>query len=104
MEVAGYLYIALGLALGYVSPTIALAFFIVAIAFGVFVSVLSFLLEVISFNVYNKPGDLIRLFMAAVLENLGYRQVNSWWRLIGLARTLKGGTGEWGTIERTEFD
>ncbi len=104
VEVTGYLFISIGLILGFVSPTVALAFFVVAIAFGVFVSVFAFLLEVISFNVYKKPGDLLRLFAAALLENLGYRQVNSWWRLIGVARMLKGGTGEWGSIERKEFD
>lgn len=104
LEVLGYAYIALGLILGFVSPHMAFAFFIVAIAFGIFVSVVSFLLEVISFNVYKKPRDLIRLFWAAVLENLGYRQVNSWWRLIGLFRMLRGGKGEWGSIERGGFD
>jgi cellulose synthase/poly-beta-1,6-N-acetylglucosamine synthase-like glycosyltransferase len=103
IEASGYVYIAIGLLMGFVSPTMGLAFFVVAVAFGVFVSVVSFLLEVISFNVYDKPTDLVRLFGAAILENLGYRQVNSWWRLIGTLRMLRGGTGEWGTIERSEF-
>lgn len=104
IEVMGYVYITTGLLAGFVQPPMALAFFVVAIAFGIFVSVVSFLLEVISFNVYKKPTDLVWLFLGAVLENLGFRQLNSWWRLIGVLRTLKGGTGEWGTIERKEFD
>jgi cellulose synthase/poly-beta-1,6-N-acetylglucosamine synthase-like glycosyltransferase len=104
IEVVGYVYMGVGLTMGFVSPVVALAFFVVAIAFGIFVSVVSFLLEVISFNVYDKPSDLVRLFFAAVLENLGYRQVNSWWRLIGILRMFKPGEAEWGEIERREFD
>ncbi|MFB6197573.1 MAG: glycosyltransferase family 2 protein, partial [Halobacteriaceae archaeon] len=46
IEVLGYVYIASGLLMGFVEPPLALAFFVVAIAFGVFVSVVSFLLEV----------------------------------------------------------
>ena len=104
IEVLGYIYVTAGLALGFVSWPTAIAFFTIAIGLGIFISVMAFLLEVITFNVHDKPRVLIRLFGAAVLENLGYRQLNAWWRLVGLLRMLKSGESSWGTIERQEFN
>jgi hypothetical protein len=44
----------------------------------------------------------LRLFMAAILENFGYRQLNSVWRLMGMVRWVVRlrGRSRWGRIRR----
>ncbi len=104
IESAGYLFIALGFILGYVAPEVVFVFFILAIGIGMLLSVLAFFLEEISYRVYPEVTDAVILFFTAVLENFGYRQVNSYWRLIGLLRWLTGRRkGEWGKIKRKGF-
>lgn len=104
VEALGYLFVAVGLLLGFISYPYAAAFFLVAIGFGIFVSIISFLIESISFNIYDDEGDLARMFQTAVLENFGYRQLNSFWRLIGIGRYFLTDSANWGTIERKGFN
>lgn len=103
IEVTGYFYVGAGILWGFMSPASTLAFFIVSVGFGIFHSVFTLLLEVISFNVYSKVSQLLKLFGAAVVENFGYRQVNSLWRLYGIIRYLRGGTGYPGSKKRSKF-
>jgi cellulose synthase/poly-beta-1,6-N-acetylglucosamine synthase-like glycosyltransferase len=104
IEVAGYLYMALGVMSGYLSPMSTAAFFLVSIGFGMFNSVFTILLEVISFSVYSKISQLFKLFLAAIGENLGYRQVNSLWRMYGLFRYLLGKRGYPGKKKKKAFN
>ena len=41
------------------------------------------------------------LLAAAVAENVGYRQLNSLWRLWGTIRWMMGAKPAWGTMTRT---
>jgi hypothetical protein len=45
-------------------------------------------------------AHLRALVVAMVIENFGYRQLNSWWRLIGIWTWLRGGHGVWGEMTR----
>jgi hypothetical protein len=45
---------------------------------------------------------LLRLFSLAALENLGYRQLNTWWRVKGTYSALRGVQG-WGSMTRKGF-
>jgi hypothetical protein len=40
------------------------------------------------------------LGLMVVLENFGYRQLNTWWRLQGLYRWATQGEGQWGVMKR----
>ncbi len=51
---------------------------------GILLSVNGLLLETLSFRVYQRRSDILRLFMAAILENVGYRQLNTLWRCRGM--------------------
>jgi hypothetical protein len=42
------------------------------------------------------------LLTAAVLENVGYRQLNAWWGVVGTAQAAAGKKG-WGTMTRKAF-
>ncbi|MGB9791538.1 MAG: glycosyltransferase family 2 protein [Thermacetogeniaceae bacterium] len=101
VEVSGYAFMALGAALGFVSYSFALLFFALAVGLGVLVSVVSLLLEEISFHIYGETRQILQLFLAAILENFGYRQLISWWRLQGMLKAFLGRRGEWGSMKRS---
>ncbi len=100
--------------LGYVSFTITIvsgradwylvsAFLAVAVALGGVLSLSAVALEELSFRRYPRISDLLRLFGLAALENLGYRQANTWWRVQGTLSALRG-KQSWGKMTRKGFD
>ena len=58
-------------------PTVLALFLAVAILYGMTLSVAAVLLEEISFRRYPAWTDLVKLFTFALIENLGYRQMLS---------------------------
>ena len=80
-----------------------LAFFALTCVFGVFISVSSLILEELELRRFPRARDLAILFLIAVLENFGYRQLNSLWRVEGWWRFLRGTRGQWGTMTRQGF-
>ncbi|MDE2219823.1 MAG: glycosyltransferase family 2 protein, partial [Gammaproteobacteria bacterium] len=59
-------------------------------------------LEELSFQMYPRIGQQLKLFAAAVFENLGYRQMVTFWRVLGLLKWMAGGRSrsKWGKIAR----
>jgi hypothetical protein len=51
---------------------------------------------------YLRSRDLAQLLAAAVLENFGYRQLNSWWGCVGTAQAVTG-RGKWEPLTRRAF-
>lgn len=102
IEVTGYFVFAFSMVFGIISFSFAIAFFLAAFFYGVVLSVLSVFLEEISFRKYPKTDDLINLFIAAILENFGYRQLITWWRFLGMIEYLFGNRG-WGKMEKKGF-
>jgi len=102
IELTGYVVFALLLAFGLVSLPLALAFVLVSVVLGAILSVLSVVLEEVSFRRYDRFSDLLRLFGLAVLENFGYRQLQTYFRCRGTWSYLRGVEG-WGTMERRGF-
>lgn len=100
LEISGYVFVILGLLLGFVSCRIAILFFTLAVGLGVLISVVSLLIEEITFRVYGGIRQILALFVAAILENFGYRQLISWWRLQGVWRLLLRRRSEWGEMKR----
>jgi cellulose synthase/poly-beta-1,6-N-acetylglucosamine synthase-like glycosyltransferase len=76
-------------------------FLALSLSLGILLSTSAIMLEEFSFSMYRKPRDLARLYLAAVLENFGYRQLTVWWRLKGLYRWIKGGKHRWEKISRS---
>lgn len=101
IEVAGYVLMTAGLALGIVSREAFVAFMVVAISFGVMLSVSALLLEEMSFHLYSRPHELAALIAVSLLENFGYRQLNSVWRLWGLLLWAVGAKSSWGKMTRS---
>lgn len=100
VEVAGLLVMAVAFAMGMMTGANFLAFMAAAFALGLMLSTTSLLLEELSFHTYPKARHLLVLFGVSVLENLGYRQVMSVWRLKALVDWLRGVEVGWGDMKR----
>ena len=78
------------------------AFFLLAFALGVGLSVAAVLIEEVAFSRYGSMCDVFLMFMLAALENFGFRQLNTFWRARGLLSSITGRKA-WGKMERKGF-
>lgn len=102
IELLGYVSFTAAILAGRVEWPFVIAFLTVAIVFGAVLSVAAVVLEELSFRRYPKVTDLLQLFVLAIVENLGYRQLSAWWRLKGTISVLRGVEG-WGHMQRRGF-
>ncbi|NOZ75210.1 MAG: glycosyltransferase family 2 protein [FCB group bacterium] len=103
IEMPGYIMFVIALLMGTVSYTYILAFFMAAFIFGVALSIFSVALEELTFRRYPRTSDLLQLFLLAVVENFGYRQLTIYWRIHGFISALRNVQG-WGKMERKGFN
>lgn len=99
IELLGYIVFAVSLILGIVNVTFAILFFFVAIVLGIVLSMGALVLEELTFRKYPRYRHIIRLFFYSIMENFGYRQLNTWWRLKGIIDYFRGKKA-WGAMER----
>lgn len=102
IEVFGYISVLLAYLLGILNYNFAILFFIFSVLYGVLISIGSIILEENNFMKYNQISDYIKMIFYAIIENFGYRQLNSFWRVrsfIGYRRK----ENKWGEIVRQEF-
>lgn len=100
IELAGYAWTLYAYWAGFLSPSAFLLFLLVSIGLGILLSISGLLLEQMSFQMYPKLRHIYKLVLVAVLENLGYRQLNCWWRMVGLYRWVTQKESQWGTMKR----
>jgi cellulose synthase/poly-beta-1,6-N-acetylglucosamine synthase-like glycosyltransferase len=89
IEIAGYAFMTAMFLLGQVSGLAFAAFLALAFSLGFLLSVSALLLEELSFHLYPRFSQMGALVCSAIVENLGYRQLVTFWRLVGLARWLR---------------
>ncbi len=102
LELMGCTLLPVMWALGILHVDYLIAFLSLSIFFGIAVSVGALALEEAELRRVSHVGDLLRLAAAAVLENFGYRQLNSWWRFRGLWEWMRG-VKSWGEMTRKGF-
>jgi cellulose synthase/poly-beta-1,6-N-acetylglucosamine synthase-like glycosyltransferase len=100
IELGGYAFMIVAFFTGAISWQAFAAFMLVAVGLGILLSASGILLEEMSFHIYPKGKQLLVLGLVVLLENLGYRQLNSWWRLVGLYRWATQKEAAWGTMKR----
>jgi hypothetical protein len=100
IEVAGYLFMVFAAVGGLISWQACAIFLMLALWLGLLLSASGLLLEQLHFNAYPKTSQLLGLILGLLGENLGYRQLNSWWRLRGLWHWMRGARGNWGKMRR----
>ena len=100
VELGGYIFMGFAYAFGVVSQEAFFVFLFLAIGLGILLSASGLLLEELAFHLYPRAGQLAILGLVVIAENLGYRQLNSWWRLVGLYRWATNRQSTWGVMKR----
>jgi cellulose synthase/poly-beta-1,6-N-acetylglucosamine synthase-like glycosyltransferase len=100
IELGGYVFMFLSFEFGALSWTAFVVFLFVAIGLGILLSASALLLEELSFHIYPKGRQMLFLGLVVVVENFGYRQLTTWWRLIGLYRWAMQKESSWGAMTR----
>jgi cellulose synthase/poly-beta-1,6-N-acetylglucosamine synthase-like glycosyltransferase len=102
IEVSGYVIFTVLLILGQYNRPFALLFFLLAVVFGIVLSLLAILLEEYSSRRYPRLKDIVIIMVYGLLENFVYRQ----WLAIVRAKAfidLAKGRDEWGEMEKRGF-
>ena len=109
VEFACYPLTIIGFALGVMNATYMIYFLCLVLVWGLCISIATVLVHEYVEKRYDSTSDLKALLVVAVLENFGFRQVHSYWRLKGIIRYIfdkssrdTGLTG-WKSIERAGF-
>ena len=102
IEVTGYTAFIVLLALGELNHPFALLFFLLAIVFGILLSILSVLLGEYSSRSYPRMSYVFIITLFSFLENLVYRQFISIIRLKAFLDSLTG-KQEWGAMDKKGF-
>lgn len=99
VELAGYIVFAFSWGFGIINTGFAILFLAAAVLLGIVLSLSALVLEELSFRKYPRIRHIFKLFLFAVLENFGYRQIHSLWRMQGTWAFLRG-EKKWGAMDR----
>jgi hypothetical protein len=100
VEMGGYCFMLVAFLTGAISWQAFSTFMFVAIGLGILLSASGLLLEEMSFHLYPRGKQLLALALVVLVENFGYRQLNTWWRLTGLFRWAMQKEASWGAMKR----
>jgi cellulose synthase/poly-beta-1,6-N-acetylglucosamine synthase-like glycosyltransferase len=101
LELLGLIVLPLCWIYGLLCADVALALLLGVTCMGMSFSVIALILDDLTFRPYPRMGNLLSLASAAILENVGYRQVTAWWRVRATVEFLLGvGNKRWGILER----
>lgn len=100
LEVSGFIIVSYAFYIGLVPNEFFVIFMMLAVGLGMLVSVISLALEEVSFRTSNSASELFLLFLVAIIENLGYRQLNAIWRVSGMVNWLTKKENKWGDMKR----
>jgi cellulose synthase/poly-beta-1,6-N-acetylglucosamine synthase-like glycosyltransferase len=95
VEVLAMAAFAVGLAAGIISLPVALLFVAAGVGYGAFLTVISVLVEELTYHRYLSWRDFTLLVYAAIAENVGYRQLYAWWRLRGIIDAVLRRKANW---------
>jgi cellulose synthase/poly-beta-1,6-N-acetylglucosamine synthase-like glycosyltransferase len=102
IEVSGYIIFTVLLVTGQYNRPFAVLFFLLAVVFGILLSLLAILLEEYSSRRYPRLRDILIIIAYGLMENIVYRQ----WLAIVRAKSfldLAKGREEWGEMEKRGF-
>lgn len=102
VEILGYVFIPLSFFLGLLDLKYFILFLSSSILYGILLSLGAILLEEYTFNKYPSVKQLATLTLYGIIENFGYRQITTLFRLEGMIRYRKS-KHTWGKIKRQNF-
>jgi cellulose synthase/poly-beta-1,6-N-acetylglucosamine synthase-like glycosyltransferase len=102
IETLGYIFIPLSYVFGLLNIQYFILFLVSSILYGIILSIGAILLEEYTFSKYPSIKQLLRLSWYGVLENFGYRQMTTFFRIDAIIR-FKKFRNSWGKIKRESF-
>ena len=99
VELTGYIVVPFCFLLGLVDARFFAAFLGVVVLYSTLTGITAVLLEDVTFRRHPHLWHLFVLALAGLIENLGYRQINTWWRTLAFFDYLRGNQ-TWGNMER----
>jgi cellulose synthase/poly-beta-1,6-N-acetylglucosamine synthase-like glycosyltransferase len=102
IETFGYIFIPISFLLGVVNIWFMLSFFLVAVLYGTILSVGALLLEENTFKKYPDIRQLLQLFFYSFVDNFGYRQLNTVYKVEAMFGFRKN-KSRWGELQRKKF-
>lgn len=75
----------------------------IAYAYGMLVTLAALLIEELTFHRYHRWRDLGAAVAASIVENIGFRQLNAWWRIQGMWQGITNSRQVWGEMTRAGF-
>jgi cellulose synthase/poly-beta-1,6-N-acetylglucosamine synthase-like glycosyltransferase len=103
IEVVGYAVIVLAALLGQLNAEFVVLFVLLAMAYGVALSVSALLMDDTRSMHSQSIGDIAWLLLCTVIENFGYRQMVTVWRFTAMVGLLAGRESHWDPLERKGF-
>jgi cellulose synthase/poly-beta-1,6-N-acetylglucosamine synthase-like glycosyltransferase len=103
LEVVGYVVIAVSALLGELNAEFLVLFILLAMAYGVALSVSALVMDDARSLRSQSVGDIAWLLLCTVLENFGYRQLLAVWRFAAMIELLAGREARWDPLERKGF-
>jgi cellulose synthase/poly-beta-1,6-N-acetylglucosamine synthase-like glycosyltransferase len=100
IELSGYVWTIYAYSAGLLSLSAFIFFLVLSLGLGMLLSMGGLLLEQLSFQMYPKFRHVYILLLFALFENIGYRQLMAWWRIVGLYRWIRNTEGHWGSMSR----
>jgi hypothetical protein len=101
VEVGALALVPVSFLVGAIELDFAWRLLLVAYGYAVLVSLVALTVEEVSFHSYRRWSDLVAVISAAVVENLGYRQLTAVSRLRGAWAAVRGRQAVWGEMTRT---
>jgi cellulose synthase/poly-beta-1,6-N-acetylglucosamine synthase-like glycosyltransferase len=102
-EILGYILMIIFVLMGWMDVKFFIAITCLIFSYGVLISVLSLALEQDEIERFSRVRDIWMVLLIAIAENLGFRQICSFWRIRGLIQHFRGMKPTWGTMERRGF-
>ena len=103
IEVLGYIIIPLSYVLGLLNTSYFILFSVASIFYGVILSLGAILLEQYTFGKYPSIKQLLKLSWYGIIENFGYRQMTTLFKIEAIIR-FKKFRNSWGEIKRESFN
>jgi cellulose synthase/poly-beta-1,6-N-acetylglucosamine synthase-like glycosyltransferase len=101
IEIIGYAMLIISSITGTLSK-FCVFIFLMAYLYGILFSLSAILFEEFSYKRYAGFKEITKLVMYSFLEQIIYRQITVWWRVVSFFNFKKGST-QWGTIKRNSF-
>lgn len=102
IEILGYVFMVYLAVTGQLNLIFAVGFLVMALLYGVLVSVASLGIEGFMVKRYASQKDRARIMLATIVEQLGYRQILAWERVKAFVDLYRK-KGQWGSMTRQKI-